>query len=241
MTRVGIVTQARTTSSRLPGKVLLEAAGRTMLAHHLERLGGIGAPVIVATTVNRTDDPIVDIARAGGALVFRGSEHDVLGRFAGAADASALDVVVRVTSDCPLIDPALVRHGIDLFLGTDDPHAYVSNTLERSYPRGFDFEVFSAEALRAADVDATGDPDREHVTPFIRRSPDTHLHSVVRTPDASRHRVTLDTADDYALLRRLIEEHDAARLDADALIRILDAHPELTALNAHVEQKKLGD
>ena len=150
MTRIGIITQARMTSSRLPGKVLLEAGGRSMLAHHLERLRPGGERVIVATTVNAVDDPLVETATAHGAGVFRGDENDVLARFVGAAEAEDIDVIVRVTSDCPLIDPALIRRGIDKFLELDEPLAHVSNVLKRTYPRGFDFEVFSAAALRDA-------------------------------------------------------------------------------------------
>lgn len=242
MTRVGIITQARMTSTRLPGKVLLSAGGRTMLEHHLDRLGAAGVPLIVATTVNEADDVIVEEAERLGARVFRGSEADVLSRFAGAADSLGLDAVVRVTSDCPLIDGDVVRHGIDGFLALDDPDAYVSNTLERTFPRGFDFEVFSADALHDADVNATSASDREHVTPYINqnRSGRSSISSVTRETDASRYRVTLDTHEDFALIRTLIEDHDAATLPADGIISVLDQHPELVALNAQVEQKKLG-
>ena len=243
MNRVGIITQARMTSTRLPGKVLLPAGGKPMLAHHLERLAAVGAPLIVATTTNSADDPLVEIADSLGAAVFRGSEHDVLSRYVGAAAAENLDVVVRVTSDCPLIDPALIRRGIDRYLALDDPFAHVSNVLQRSYPRGFDFEVFSAEALRDADAHATADPDREHVTPYLyaNRSGRTRLEPIVRSEDASRYRVTLDTPEDLDLLTALIEQHDAAHADAEGIIAILDRHPGLVAINAHVEQKKLGE
>lgn len=231
------------TSSRLPGKVLLPGGERTMLAHHVDRLRDAEAPIIVATTTNLTDEPIVDAADQLGVASFRGSESDVLARFAGAADESGLDVIVRVTSDCPLIDGHLIREGVDRFLEYDDPDAYVSNTLERSYPRGFDFEVFSASALREAHERATDAVDREHVTPYIHsnRSGRVNRVSVTRSPDASRFRVTLDTEDDYAVLRRLIEEHDAASLGVDAIIDVLQRNPDLVALNAHVEQKKLGE
>jgi spore coat polysaccharide biosynthesis protein SpsF len=242
LTTVGIITQARMTSTRLPGKVLLSAGRRTMLEHHVARLGAADVPIIVATTVNQTDDVIAEEAERLGAPVFRGSEADVLSRFTGAAEAFGLDVIVRVTSDCPLIDGDVVRQGIDAFLALDDPDAYVSNTLARTFPRGFDFEVFSADALRDADANATSASDREHVTPYINqnRSGRSSISSVTRARDASRYRVTLDTQEDFALIRALIEVHDAATLPADGIVSVLDRHPELVALNAQVEQKKLG-
>lgn len=242
MTRVGIVTQARMTSTRLPGKVLLPAGGRTMLEHHVRRLETAGAQIIIATTVNETDDAIVRTAAELGIPSFRGSEHDVLARFAGAAEAFGLDVVVRVTSDCPLIDGEVVARGIASFREQANPDAYVSNTLERTYPRGFDFEVFSAAALRDAAQGATDAADREHVTPYINqnRSGRVTMLSIVREGDASRYRVTLDTGEDFELIRTLIEDHGAAALSAEGIIEILDRHPELVEINALVEQKKLN-
>jgi spore coat polysaccharide biosynthesis protein SpsF len=245
--KVGVITQARTTSTRLPGKVLLEAGGRTLLDHHLDRLLAAGLEVYVATTVNATDDPIVELAEGRGLPVHRGSEDDVLSRFIGCIERFGLETVVRVTSDCPLIDGALVAEAIALFAGAADPWTYVSNGLERTYPRGFDLEVFSAEALLDAGVHATEQPQREHVTPYLyaNGSGRMTLRNLARAVDgndrdASSYRVTLDTADDLALIRTLIEQYGAAELDVEGIIAILDAHPELVALNAHVEQKKLG-
>lgn len=230
------------TSTRLPGKVLLAVGGRSMLAHQLHRLSSLDFTTIVATTTNATDDPIVHAADALGVESFRGSEHDVLKRFAEAADASGLDVVVRVTADCPLIDPGLIERGVRQYEALDDAYAHVSNVLERTYPRGFDFEVFSAQALREAAEHATTPTEREHVTPYLytNRSGHTTLHTVRREDDASGYRVTLDTPDDLASIRRLISEHDAHKLDAEEIISVLDAHPELVQINAHIEQKKLG-
>lgn len=241
MTRIGIVTQARMTSTRLPGKVLQQAGGLSMLAHHVTRARGAGVPVIVATTVNGSDDPVVAEAIALGVDVHRGGEDDVLGRFAGAAAAYDLDVVVRVTADCPLIDGAVIRRGIEAFLTSDNPRAYVSNTLERTYPRGLDFEVFSASALREADANAAEGFEREHVTPYFYvddRPARPHI-AITRSGDASDLRITLDTPEDLVLLRTLIEDHGAAHRDAEDLIALLRERPDLTAVNQHVEQKRL--
>lgn len=244
MNRGGVITQARMGSTRLPGKVLIEAAGRTMLDHHLDRLVAAGLDVYVATTDSAADDRVAELAERRGVAVFRGSEEDVLSRFAGCARAHELDVVVRVTSDCPLIDGGVVAEGVTRFLQLREQHGddvYLSNTLERTYPRGFDFEIVAASALHRADREATTPSDREHVTPWLyagaHRLP--HLVQVRRPVDRSRYRVTLDTAEDLELIRRLIENHGAAALDCAGVIEVLDAHPELVALNADVAQREL--
>jgi len=240
--RLGIISQARMTSTRLPGKVLLTAGGRTMLDHHLDRLAATGVPVYLATTTNATDQPLLDLGERRGLGVFRGSETDVLARFIGCAEAFGLDAVVRVTSDCPLIDGAVVRQGIDEYAGAGDPWVYVSNAFPRTYPRGMDFEIFSVEALRDAQAHATAEYQREHVTPYLyeRHNPRTTMRNIARTEDASTYRLTLDTPEDYTLLKTLIEQYGAAGLDIDTIIGILDAHPELAAINRSIEQKKLG-
>jgi spore coat polysaccharide biosynthesis protein SpsF len=242
--KVGVVTQARTGSTRLPGKVLLTAAGRTMLDHHLDRLVARGLDVYVATTDLEADDSVADLAQRRDVPVFRGSEDDVLSRFAGCARTYDLDVVVRVTSDCPLIDGAVVAEGVARFLQLREEHGdvYLSNTLERTYPRGFDFEVFTATALARADREATTPGDREHVTPWLYAGPHRlpHVAQVRRAVDRSRYRVTLDTVEDLEVLRRLFDEHGAAALDCDGIVQVLDAHPELVALNAGVTQRGIS-
>jgi spore coat polysaccharide biosynthesis protein SpsF len=241
--RAGIITQARTTSTRLPGKVLERVGGRTLLEHHLTRLAASGLTVVVATTTNTTDDPVAELAGSLGAAVFRGSEHDVLSRFRGAAEQEQLDVVVRVTSDCPLVDGAVVAAGVAEFLRRGDPDGYVTNTQPRTFPRGFDYEVFSRAALEEADREAHLPEHREHVTPYLAQnvSGRVRVQNLTFEPDRSGYRVTVDTADDLELVRRLVEDHGAAELDCAAIVQVLDAHPELVAVNAHVEQKKLGE
>jgi spore coat polysaccharide biosynthesis protein SpsF len=239
MTVAGVITQARMTSTRLPGKVLLQAGGQTMLEHQVNRLQAAGLTTYVATTVNPSDDPIVGLAQDHGWPYWRGDEADVLGRFADCAAACGLEVIVRVTSDCPLIDGGLVAQSLAEFQRRGDPWLYLSNTLHRTYPRGFDFEIFSAAALAQAAEQASEPWQREHVTPYLweNRSGRMVLEQVTREGDASAYRLTLDTAADYQLLRALIEDQGAATLDATAIIDLLDRHPELVAINAGVEQK----
>jgi len=149
---------------------------------------------------------------------------------------------VRVTSDCPLIDGDLIRAGADEFLSASDPWLYLSNGIERTFPRGMDFEVFSAEALIDAAENATEPAHREHVTPYLytNGSRRVTLRHLTRDPDASFYRVTLDTPEDLEVIRTLIEQYEALGLGVDQIIDVLSQHPELVGLNAHVEQKKLG-
>jgi len=152
---------------RLPGKVLLPAAGRPLLQILIERLRrapGLDG-VVIATTVNASDDPVAALGERLGVGIFRGSEGDVLGRVCGALRASRADVCVEITGDCPLIDPAIVGEALTEFLSTRDVHPYVSNSApHRSVPAGLDVQVFFAEALFQLEA-TTGDPeDREHVS-----------------------------------------------------------------------------
>lgn len=243
MTRIGIVTQARSGSTRLPRKVLLEVGGKTLLEHHLDRLAASGLPVFVATTTDPADDEIVAIAERLGHGVHRGSEDDVLSRFQETATAFGLDAIVRVTSDCPLVDGALIASAAEQWLAAEDPWLYLSNTQVRSFPRGFDFEVFGAGPLAMAHAQARKPFEREHVTPFLYdvKNDWVHKQDVVWPDDKSAYRVTLDTEDDLTLIRTLVEEYDAASMSVGQIIALLDEHPELVAINAEVEQKELGD
>jgi spore coat polysaccharide biosynthesis protein SpsF len=240
MRRVLIV-QARMTSTRLPGKVVEDLAGRPMLARQLDRLRACrnADDIVVATTSNAADDPLVALADAAGARWFRGSEHDVLARYAGAAREAGADVVVRVTSDCPLIDP----DEVDVVIAALEPGVdYAANIIERRLPQGLDTEALWRDVLERMDRSATSVPAREHVTWFCREErPELFVNrSVVRPYDAADLRWTVDTPDDLALVRRLYAELGLAerpRPFAEILAHVR-AHPDLQAMNAHVEQKR---
>jgi len=236
---VGVITQARMASTRLPGKVLMTAGGSTMLDHHIDRLQRAGLNVIVATTVNTEDSLIVDLTRRRGVRCYRGSETDVLQRYLECARNFDLDVVVRVTSDCPLIDGDVVRAGLEEYLTAGDEEMYVSNTQRRTYPRGMDFEVFATKLLAEANANATKPYQREHVTPYFYDGSAQWIavEQFLRPIDASGYRLTLDTSADYSLIRRLIEEFDGANVGCSGLVSLLEANPELVAINQSVVQK----
>jgi spore coat polysaccharide biosynthesis protein SpsF len=237
------VVQARMTSTRLPGKVLLDLAGRPMLERQLERLGRSERldEIVLAVTTNPDDDPLIALADRLGLRWYRGSEHDVLDRYAGAVRASGGELVVRITSDCPLIDAAEVDVVIRELTERRATHDYASNSIEPTLPRGLDCEAFWADVLERMARMATSAAAREHVTWFCYgERPDLFtLHSVVRPFDAFDLRWTVDTADDLALVRRLYDDLELADHDAGApeLIAYVRAHPELAQINAHVPQK----
>ncbi|QNH64144.1 glycosyltransferase family protein [Hymenobacter sediminicola] len=229
------------TSTRLPGKVLMPVAGQPLLHYHVARLQASGLPLYIATTANATDDPLAAFAETYALPCTRGDEHDVLSRYRQCAAQHELDVIVRVTSDCPLLDGEVLFQGVRDYLQANDSRLYLSNVLDRTFPRGFDFEVFSRELLEEAFTQATLPSDREHVTPYIHqnRSGRVRFRHITRPTDRSHYRLTVDTAEDFELVRQLIETYGAATLSAEGLIELLDQHPELAALNAHIEQKKL--
>lgn len=172
MSRVVLVLQARTGSSRLPGKALRPLAGRPMVEHVLRRVTAMRGTdaVVLATTVHERDRPLVDLAAAHGLPVYCGSERDVLGRVRGAAASHRADVVVRVTGDCPLWAPDVAEEVLRVFQRQPVATDYLSNdTSTTGWPDGTDVEVFTREALEAAATHATGPEDREHVTRWIRR------------------------------------------------------------------------
>jgi spore coat polysaccharide biosynthesis protein SpsF len=227
------------TSTRLPGKVLLDLGGKPLLERMVERLEDCRRvdEIVVAATTNAADDPIAELAGRLGLRIHRGSEHDVLARYVGASPDA--DVVIRVTSDCPLID----AHEVDVVIDALEPAwDFSSNTLERHLPRGLDAEAMWRDTLERMDRLATSVPAREHVTWFCREErPDLFLlRSVLRPVTAPDLRWTVDTPEDLELVRRLFDELDLAthRRPWGEILAHVREHPELAAINAHVEQKK---
>lgn len=239
MNKPGIITQARMSSTRLPGKVMLQIKGKTILQYHIERLQTAGIPVYVATSNLPADDAIAAFCTAHAYPYFRGDEQDVLSRFVGCAGTFGLDSIVRVTSDCPLVDGQLIQAGVEEFLRRNDQHLYLSNGLIESYPRGFDYEIFSLDALLDAALHASTQAQKEHVTPYLIEnvSGNMKLENLGRSANASHLRLTLDTAEDFQLIERLLLDYGADQLSAEAIIELMEKHPELARINAHIQQK----
>lgn len=239
-----IIVQARMTSTRLPGKVMKQVLGKSLLQYQIERLQRVklADEIAIATTTNQTDESIVELCNRVAVACFRGSEEDVLGRYYQAATAHKADTVVRVTSDCPLIDPKVIDEVIDCYLKNQSNYDYVSNSLERTYPRGMDTEVFSFSALQQAFLEATAQLDREHVTPFIYRQTTRYrLGHVVYSEDCSHHRWTVDTPEDFELIQKIIEAiyPRQPNFRLEDCLSLLKKHPEWYIINSHVSQKNL--
>jgi len=241
--RTVAIVQARLGSSRLPGKVLQDLAGDTMLARVVARLRAARTidDIVIATTMNESDDPIVREAARLRVKVWRGSESNVLARYIGAARKYHAGAVVRVTSDCPLLDPETVDRVVtSLRAAALD---YSSNTHVRSYPRGLDVEAFYLETLEKIFRSATSTAAKEHVTAYVMEKPnDFAVHQVTADTDDSDLRWTVDTDEDLALVRTLFGELDLAKIRPyREVVAAVRARPELVAMNAHITQKNWQD
>ncbi|MEC0267599.1 glycosyltransferase family protein [Paenibacillus anseongense] len=238
-----VIIQARMGSTRLPGKVLTNLAGKTVLAHVIERAQNFKnvQEIVVATTTGAQDAPIVEEAISQGAAVYRGSEYDVLSRYYEAGLQAKADTVIRITSDCPLIDPEVSSHIIQEYLNEGGKYDYVSNTLNRSYPRGLDTEVFSFASLETAHRESQRAHDREHVTPYIYNTPKYfNCRSVLTDEGILDYRWTLDTPEDWELISRIYNSlYLPGQLftwkEAASLMR---KNPDWAMINSHVEQKQ---
>jgi spore coat polysaccharide biosynthesis protein SpsF len=244
--KVVIISQARMTSTRLPGKVLKKIGGKSLLEYQIERLKKSlrADDVVIATTTNESDLPIVNLCEHLKISYYRGSETDVLSRYYKAAKEFKADVVVRVTSDCPVIDHRVVDSVIDLFLKNYPDFEYVSNTQQRTFPRGMDTEVFSIQVLEDAYNEATAKSDREHVTPFIHRQKGRYrLGGMIYTENESLHRWTVDTEEDLKLVSKIINALYPIKADfsLEDILRLLKKKTKWSMINAHVEQKKIGE
>jgi glutamate-1-semialdehyde 2,1-aminomutase/spore coat polysaccharide biosynthesis protein SpsF len=236
--RIAII-QARMGSSRLRGKVLEDLGGASVLARVIARARAIPGidRVGVASPDTPENDPIAAEAERQGAPVHRGSEHDVLARYAGAAEAWGAKVVMRVTSDCPFLDPDVSGGVLALFEkgGLD----YASSIDPRTWPKGLDTEVFSAGALREAHGEATLPGDREHVTPYIRRAPHFRRAST-RCPrddsggDFGDWRWTLDYPEDLDFCRAVQARANVELPNFNDIRAILAREPALADTNAHL-------
>lgn len=234
--RVAII-QARVGSTRLPGKVLLDLAGKTALDHMFGRVKRAKTldEVWLATTDKPADDVLEKWAVVSGFPCFRGSEQDVLERYLQTARRAKAEVVIRVTSDCPLMDPAIIDLVVSGFLsgGSD----YTSNVHPATYPDGQDVEVFSLAVLERAGLNTKLNSEHEHVTAYIWKHPEIFkIQNISHEPDLSAHRWTLDTPADYELLKLIFEEIKRRQIfgTMEEVLEILKDHPQWSGINSHI-------
>ena len=234
-----VIVQARMTSTRLPGKVLMELGGTTVLDHVLTRCAALPGIDKVCCAIPEGDrhDAVAAEAERCGAVVVRGAELDVLDRYHHAAQSLRASVVMRVTSDCPLIDPGLCGEVLAMLLA-DDTADYAANNFSHRYPHGLDCEAFRSDALARAWNEATDDYDREHVTPWLRRASGIHRLSLGGpNPELGKLRWTLDFPEDLEFCRALFARLGPGIPPWTETLKICSAHPELETLNAVHRQR----
>jgi spore coat polysaccharide biosynthesis protein SpsF len=243
MSRVVAIVQARMSSTRLPGKVLMDIAGMSMLGRTIRRVSRarLVTQVVVATTTEESDNPLIKHCETNGWKYFRGSQEDVLDRYHSAALAFNADTIVRITSDCPLIDPIIVDAVLEEYFRLEDEVDYLSNMLpRRTYPRGLDTEAFAFSALELAWKQDTDPSLREHVTQYIVRHPEIfRIRGIMNDIDYSAMRWTVDTAEDLRFVRTVYENFQDDKFTWKELVGFLEAHPEITDINKVVKQKSL--
>jgi spore coat polysaccharide biosynthesis protein SpsF len=236
--------EARMTSSRLPGKILRPILGRPTLELLIERLSRSRYidTIVIATTVNDTDDIVEDLAKKLAIGYYRGSEKDVLDRVLKAARAYKADIIVEITGDCPLIDPSVIDRLIDIYLrGQFD---YVSNTLRQTYPNGLDTQVFSLKTLEEV-AELTQDPiDHEHVSLYIYEHPERFTLFNLDSNLPEKYwglRLTVDTIEDFEVIRSIYEELYPANpsFSLNDVIGLLERRPELIEINREIKQKQV--
>jgi spore coat polysaccharide biosynthesis protein SpsF len=239
----GILVQARMGSTRLPGKVDMPIFGKTALQWIDHRLNSLNIPLVLATSNLAQDDLLEERGKTLGWKVFRGSETDVLARFAGAAHAFGLQHLIRITADCPLICADVLQQGLKTYSALPQGRTYVSNSLERTFPRGLDMEIFSAELLFEAEKNALHPAEREHVTPdmYLGEHQATHQAQVLHSKNYNHIRLTLDTPEDLLVIERSMQElHLHACLNYEEMWPKFEGQQALFELNQNVEQKKTG-
>lgn len=241
--KVVAIMQARMGSTRLPGKVLLDIGGEPMLQRDMNRLQRAKTldQIVVATTKESQDDRLADLCAERQWTCFRGSTNDVLDRYYQAAVRYEADVIIRITSDCPLIEPELVDALVSQFLTSLPKFDYMANFFpRRTFPRGLDAEVFTMAALARAWREDQNPATREHVTPYIYQLPKQFaVGGFSSDVDYSFHRWTVDTPEDLALVRRIYDHFGHDRFNWQDVLSLLSENDAWLQLNQHVEQKKI--
>lgn len=237
--KIGVIIQARTGSTRLPNKVLLPLGNKTVLENVVERIKycNLVDEIIVATTDSAKDNPIVELCTSNRIDCYRGSESNVLSRYYEAAKAYNLDIIVRVTSDCPLIDPKVIDELLVNLM--DDQADYVTNSMPPSFARGLECSAFTFNALREAYLNATTDYHKEHVVIYIRENHEKFkIKNVKNSRDDTKYRITLDELDDYKLLKIIYDDlyKENEIISVEQALTYIVKH-DLIGVNAHVEQK----
>ncbi|NDF25244.1 MAG: acylneuraminate cytidylyltransferase [Thaumarchaeota archaeon] len=236
----GII-QARLGSSRLPGKIMLQACGKSMLELMIERVQRSKKldKIIIATSTNAQDDEIVEFCAKAKIDYYRGSEHDLLSRYKEAADKFDVDLIVRLTSDTPIIDAKTIDDTVEAYVKNN--YDFVSNCypMPRTYPDGTNVEVFSHQLLNEVDREAKKPSEREHVTFFMWMHPERYkIFRVDYKKDISKYRLNLDYNEDYTVLKTIFENlyPKNQNFSIEDALKWLDEHPDIYKINSNIKQ-----
>ncbi len=235
------IIQARMGSTRLPGKVAMHIGDKPVLSHVIERCTKARKVdnVVVATTELPEDNQVVEIARENKVACYRGSEKDLLSRYYFAAKQYKAENIIRITADCPLLDPSIIDQVV--LLREKKEVDYASNTLKRTYPRGVDVSVFTFDVLEKTYLMAKQPWEREHVTPFMKERTDLFTHANLAAPGKLFRpdlRITVDTEEDLMLIKAIYYFLGDRSLELDNIIALFDEQPWLAYINKHIKQKE---
>lgn len=228
------------TSTRLPGKVMKEVMGRPLLSYLIERLGMIDKidKTIIATTINKEDNPIVELCGKGSVTYYRGSEKDVLDRYYQTAKKFGVDHIMRITSDCPLIDPATCNSVVKVYLESGADYVHTGPT----FAEGVDCEILSFKSLEKAWQEANLKSEREHVTRYFYNHPELFKEvTLVNKTDESKYRYTVDNQEDFLVVKAILEtlyNKSSKFFSANEIKEFLDIHPDILSLNAHIKRNE---
>lgn len=246
--KVAAIIQARLGSTRLPDKILKEISSKPMLWHVVDRLSHSKTidEIIVATTNLPEDDQVQVFCEMNNILFYRGSSEDVLSRYYEAANKFKADFIIRITSDCPVIDPLIIDNMLEYFFEENQSSEldYLSNVHPRTFPRGLDTEIFSFNSLTIAHNEAAQQFEREHVTPYIYNHPEKfRIKNFENEKDLSFHRWTVDTQKDFLLIDEIYKTlytKNELFLFKD-ILNLFEERPDLININQNVQQKKIGE
>jgi spore coat polysaccharide biosynthesis protein SpsF len=245
---VTIIIQARIGSTRLPNKIFKPLAGKPVVWHVLNRLSFTKQidKIIIATTTLQEDDRVEEFCATNKISFYRGSSDDVLSRYYEAAKKFNTEIIIRITSDCPVIDPAILDKMIQEYIDSNKIQKldYLSNSIVRTFPRGLDVEIFSFEALEKTFLEAKQNYEHEHVTPYIYQHPEIfNIKNYASGIDFSFHRWTVDTEEDYQLISKIYDElyRPGKIFLFEDILRLFERKPELLSINQNVKQKHLGE
>ena len=245
---ISAIVQARTGSTRLPNKIFKELCGKPILWHVINRLSysKLIKQIIIATTNLSEDDKVEEFCKTNNILFYRGSSDDVLSRYYEAAKKFNADLIIRITSDCPVIDPQIIDKMTNNFFDFYEKEKidYMSNTIIRTFPRGLDAEIFPFNVLEKTHLEAKQDYEREHVTPYIYQHPEIFkIKNFTCEKDYSFYRWTVDTIEDFKLIEKIYEalykENDIFYFED--ILKLFEEYPDLININKDVKQKRLND